>query len=240
LPSKKQKTPSDLAIGFPTTPAALLSNMNAPIASTPPATPLDTNGLENALSHLRAIVEAACELPGSRLNSGFYREHVLVVERLVRRLAPLLGARLDVVLPAALLHDIAAIEDFSRVSLHHELGAERARTILSEAGFPDWQTGAVAACIRRHVLPVAEGAGTPEEVCLSNADAVAQMTTPSYWLHYAHSVRALEFPAGRDWYLALVKERWPRLHRSLREIARPHYRRALGACLGDLDHFEGS
>jgi uncharacterized protein len=211
--------------------------MNAVIDSAPLAALPGTGDLEGSLSRLRAIVEAACKQPGSRLSLSFYQEHVLVVERFVRRLSPLLGARLEVVLPAALLHDIAAIEDFSRVSLHHELGAERATTILRESGFPDRQTSAVAACIRRHVLPVIEGEGTPEEVCLSNADALAQMSTPSYWFHYAHSVRALEFPAGRDWYLAMVKERWPRLHRSVRDLARPHYRRALGACLRDQDPF---
>jgi hypothetical protein len=37
----------------------------------------------------------------------------------------------------ALLHDLAAIEDFSRVAEHHELGAPRATTILRELGFPE-------------------------------------------------------------------------------------------------------
>jgi len=187
------------------------------------------------LTNLYATVEAICARPESRLGPTFYREHVLVVERFARLLAPLLGANLDIVLPAALLHDIAAIEDFSRVAEHHELGAVRAISLLREQGLPEEHIAAVSACIRRHVVPVAQGEGTAEEMCLSNADALAQMANPSYWLHYAHRARGLEFPAGRDWYLALVKDRWPRLHPAVRDLARPHYLRAVGACVDDRD-----
>ncbi len=185
------------------------------------------------ISHLHSVIEKACARPETRLGLDFYREHVLVVERFVCRLAPILGASLDIVLPAALLHDIAAVEDFSRVADHHELGAVRAMSILRDQGLAEDRVTAVGACIRRHVLPVAQGEGTAEEVCLSNADALAQMANPSYWLHYAHWARALEFPAGRDWYLSLVKDRWPRLHPAALDLGRPHYLRAVGACSDD-------
>jgi hypothetical protein len=108
-------------------------------------------------------------------------------------------------------------------------------SILREHGLPEDAIAAVSSCIRRHVMPVAQGEGTAEEVCLSNADALAQMANPAYWLHYAQQVRALEFPTGRDWYLSLVKARWPRLHPAVRDLARPHYVRAVGACLDDRD-----
>ena len=189
------------------------------------------------ISNLHSLVESACARPESRLGLDFYREHILVVERFACRLAPILGARLDIVLPAALLHDLAAIEDFSRVAEHHELGAARATSILRELGLPEDHVLAASACVRRHVLPIAQGEGTAEEVCLSNADALAQMANPSYFLHYAREARALHFPAGRDWYLALVKHRWPRLHPAVADLARPHYLRALGACVDDRADF---
>lgn len=197
------------------------------------AIPSDTAWLEGKLTDLRHLVQAACSRPQSRLGMDFYREHVLVVERFARSLAPLLGARLDIVLPAAVVHDIAAIEDFTRVAEHHILGAQRAETILRDLGFADEQIAAASACVLRHVQPVAPGDGTVEEVCLSNADSLAQMANPSYWLHYAEKVRALDFPAGRDWYLAMVKDRYPKLHPAASDLARPHFLRAVGACQDD-------
>jgi len=90
--------------------------------------------LEAILPTLRGLVETACRHPGSRMGHDFFREHVLVVEAFSRRLAPLFGANLDIVLPAAILHDIAAIEDFSRVAEHHTLGALRTAEMLREHG----------------------------------------------------------------------------------------------------------
>jgi len=195
--------------------------------------PFDRAWLESKLSELRHLVQSVCSGPESQLGMDFYREHVLVVERFVHRLAPLLGARLDIVLPAALLHDISAIEDFTRVAEHHALGAELTAAILRDLGFADDQIVAASSCVRRHVQPVPQHEGTPEEVCLSNADALAQMANPSYWLHYACKVRGLEFPAGRDWYLSMVTDRWPKLHPAASQLARPHFLRATGACQAD-------
>ncbi len=179
----------------------------------------------------RQLVETACLR--SIMGGDFFSEHVLMVERFVRRLARGLGAHLDVVVAAAVLHDLAAIEDFSRVSEHHSLGAARAREIL--AGVSCVDVDAVAACIVRHTTPVRQGDGSADEVCLSNADALAQLANPAYWLHYAHKVRGLPFHAARDWYRSLVESRWDLLDESARELGRPLVARARGACQTDED-----
>lgn len=190
-------------------------------------------GVDAILPALRSLVEAASRAPECRLAPGFFREHVLVVERFVRRLAPLFGADPAVVVPAAILHDIAATEDFTRVAEHHELGAERAAGILRAHGLDEGRIGRIASCIRAHVRPVAISCG-PEEACLSHADALAQMANPSYWLDYARVTRSLAFPHGRDWYAGMVGDRWEALSEDVRDMARPHYMRAVGACMDDL------
>jgi hypothetical protein len=164
------------------------------------------------------------------MGAEFPTEHVASVESFVRRLAPLLDANLDVVLPAAILHDVSAIEDFANLSRHHELGARRAVSLLRDAGFPAELLPAVAECILRHPQPVPRSEGCPDVVCLSHADAFAQLANPSYWLYYAHVVRGFPFTEARAWYLSLVQDRWQRLDPALKEMARPHYLRALGAC----------
>ena len=196
----------------------------------------DTTGdpiVDGFLPSLRPLVEAASRAPECRLAPGFFREHVLVVERFARRLAPLFGADLAVVVPAAILHDIAALEDFSRVAEHHELGAVRAAGILRAHGLDEGRIGRVASCIRAHVRPVPPD-GRAEEACLSHADALAQMANPSYWLDYARTTRGLAFPGGRDWYAGMVADRWEALSENVKDVARPHYLRAVGACMDDL------
>lgn len=185
------------------------------------------------LPALRDRVECLGARPGSRIGPLFFAEHVLVVERFVRRLAPLFGADIDVVVPAAILHDVAAMEDFSRVGEHHVLGAERAGEILRSHGFDAVRIARIQACIRRHVRPVSPDEGTPEEACLSHADAMAQMANPSYWLHYGREVRGMDFGNSRRWYLDHVLDRWSSMSESVKEIASPHCERAIGACLDD-------
>lgn len=195
-------------------------------ASLPEGSP----GLEVLLPALRGLVEATCRDPGSRMGNDFFRQHVLVVEGFCRQLAPLFGADLDIVLPAAILHDIAAIEDFSRVAEHHTLGAVRIAEILREHGFGAERIGRIAACAQLHLVPVPPEEHGPEAACLSHADALSQMARPAYWLHYAGKVRGLGFEEGREWYRSLVEDRFSRLTDSVMPLATALRCKALEAC----------
>lgn len=185
---------------------------------------------EALLPTLRRLVETACRHPGSRMGHDFFREHVLVVEAFSRRLGPLFGADLDIVLPAAILHDIAAIEDFSRVAEHHTLGAIRTAEMLREHGLDQARIARIAACAELHLPPVLPEEHGPEAACLSHADALSQMARPAYWLHYAGKVRGLGFEEGREWYRSLVEDRFSRLTDSVMPLATALRRKALEAC----------
>jgi len=218
-----------MRLAFPSEMSDLLS---MDISNTPDRTIRSYDGslLDAILPILRNLVEAACRDPGSRIGSDFFREHVLVVEDFCRQLAPLFGADLGIVLPAAILHDISAIEDFSKVAEHHTLGAIRTADILRDHGFSEEQAVEVSACAQLHLVPVPSGTYGPEAACLSHADALSQMARPAYWLHYAGKVRGLGFDEGRGWYRSLVEDRWSRLTDSVKPVAEPLYRKAVDAC----------
>ena len=186
---------------------------------------------------LRDLVRDLCGNPANRMGTAFFREHVELVEAFGRRLAPLFGAHLEVVVPAAILHDIDAIEDFSRVAEHHLRGARRAVGILADLGYPTATCDAVARCIEAHLVPVPPTSHGPEAACLSHADALAQMANPAFWIHYAGAVRSLDFAAGRDWYRTILDDRWNRMTDSVKPIARPFLERAREAC---RDAFEAA
>ena len=211
-PIRHRRGPEDLPLAFPPSPS-----------------PRGTS-LPDGLDGLRRRIRDLCLAPENRMGPDFYEEHVELVERYARRIAPLLGADLDVVVPAAILHDVAAIEDFSRVSEHHELGAVRAREILLEEGFAEPLALRVSECCRHHVFPVDPALHGPDAACLSHADALAQMANPPFWIHYAGKVRGLDFRAGIDWYRALLHDRTERMTESVKPVARPLLERGLDIC----------
>ena len=46
---------------------------------------------------------------------------------------------------------------------------------------------------------MAPGQGTPEQVCLSNADVLSHLARPAYWTHYLYGVRGMEYEQGLAW-----------------------------------------
>jgi len=153
------------------------------------------------------------ECRGSRNAFGpaFFEEHLSVVVEYARKLGNTLGADLEIVELAAWLHDLAAIQDIAALPRHPALGAEIARQVLREQDYPEERIDPVARCILSHSVPVHKGRGLPEEVCISNADAMAQIVKPVYWFHYVYRVRGFGFEEGRDWIRQRVESNWAAL-----------------------------
>ena len=95
------------------------------------------------------------------------------------------------------------------------------------AGDRDARIEMVASAIGRHGAPLRSGEGTPEEICLSNADAMAQITAPAFWLFFAFTLRKLDFAAGKDWYARKVRENWDAIVPEARALIRAEHARAL-------------
>lgn len=106
-------------------------------------------------------------------------DHTLRVYRLSRHIAEQEGADLDVVQPAALLHDIArAREDHSEGSLcHAEEGAKMAGEILSDLGMAQQQVKSVVHCIASHRYRDERQPETLEAKVLFDADKLDSIGT---------------------------------------------------------------
>jgi hypothetical protein len=152
------------------------------------------------LAALSELVRAECASDHNRFGPAFLEDHVLQVVARARALAPRLGADLAVVEPAAWLHDLAAVRDLSCLPTHHLDGARLARELLLARGAPAPLADAVARCCEAHAFPVAPGQGTPEAICLSNADVLAQLARPAYWFFYLHRVRGLGQAEALAWW----------------------------------------
>ncbi len=175
---------------------------------------------------VREYVFDACRGDNNAFGPGFFEEHLLVVREYSGRLAKVFAADAEIVELAAYLHDIAAVQDFTALPKHPVLSAEIARAVLRDHGYPTERTERVAKCILSHSAPVQMGSGLPEEVCLSNADAMSQIVRPIYWLYYVFHVRQFGFAEGRDWLRQRVESNWAALIPPARALIEKEYGQA--------------
>lgn len=102
--------------------------------------------------------------------SGHDFDHVLRVLATAERLARAEGADVEIVRAAALLHDIARVDEDETSQDHAQLAAERAAEILLERGFPGEKIDAVTHAIAAHRFRGATSPQTVEARVLFDAD----------------------------------------------------------------------
>jgi uncharacterized protein len=173
---------------------------------------------------MREGVFSMCSSDRNAFGPAFFEQHLSVVVEYGRRLGGALGADPEIVELAAWLHDIAAVQDVAALPSHPALSADVAREMLLERGYPAERTECVAACIVSHSAPIQMGNGRPEEVCVSNADAMSQIVRPAYWLYFGFCVRRFGFLEGRDWLRQRVENNWTSLIPPARMIIEKEYR----------------
>ncbi len=178
------------------------------------------------LEVIRDQVLNRCRSDANAFGPAFFAEHLLVVREYGLKLAAVLGADAEIVELAAYLHDLAAIDDIAVIPRHHLLSADMAREVLQQHRYPPERIERVAQCIASHPAPVPIGAGTPEAVCVSHADAISQIVRPVYWLYYVFAVRHFEFEAARTWYRQRVESNWTQLIPPARNMIERQYQLA--------------
>jgi uncharacterized protein len=178
----------------------------------------------------RMITEPVKEYVFNECNSiknafgpAFFEQHLSVVVEYAKRLGATLGADLEIIELAAWLHDISAVQDFAALPKHPALSAEIARKMLLEKDYPSERMERVVKCIASHSSPVQIGNGLPEEVCVSNADAMSQIVKPVHWLYYVFRVRQFGFAEGRDWLRQRVESNWAALIPQAKAIIEKQY-----------------
>ncbi len=172
---------------------------------------------------IREHVLIACKSDENAFGPAFFDQHLLVVREYGLKLAAVFSADAEIVELAAYMHDLAAIGDITLIPKHHLLGADVARGLLTEIHYPADRIERVARCITSHSAPVQIGAGAPEEVCVSNADAISQIVRPVYWLNYVFGIRRFDFETGRGWYRQRLDSNWNQLIPQARTLIEAEY-----------------
>jgi putative nucleotidyltransferase with HDIG domain len=169
-------------------------------------------GIEmKTIQEIKQYVSEQCLTSENLFGPSFFKLHLEVVENYSLQLADQLSADREVVEVAALIHDMAAISDFSSLLQHAEKGAEMADELLKDMPLSPDQKEKIKHCIHVHSKPIAIGSDIPEAVCISNADTMAQITQPMYWTFYIFGVRRFSYEDGRKWYEQRVADNWNEL-----------------------------
>jgi len=97
-------------------------------------------------------------------------EHTERVMELCRKLGASLGADMEVLIPSAILHDIARDQP-----AHAEEGAVEAERVLKSAGYNPRKITSICEAIRSHSFSRGEKAASLESMILSDADKLDAM-----------------------------------------------------------------
>jgi len=172
---------------------------------------------------IREFVLQSCQRNENVFSASFFDQRLAVVAECATSLAGRLGADVEVVKLASYLHDISAVYDSTTMPNHPELSAELATQLLLERGYPKDRTRRVARAIASHSNPLPVGSASPEEVCVSNADAAARILRPAFWMYFAFAVRRCGFEEGRQWLRSLVEKQWCKLIEPAKELVGQQY-----------------
>lgn len=102
-------------------------------------------------------------------------DHTERVTRMCRVIGEAEHADMDVLIPAALLHDIARPREKEKGLPHEIEGARMAEEFLAGIGYDRLRIPAVAAAIRSHRFSTGNSPETPEAKILSDADKLDAM-----------------------------------------------------------------
>ena len=102
-------------------------------------------------------------------------DHTGRVVRLSEEIGAREGADMDILIPAALFHDIARPLEERTGALHEEEGARMAEAYLRSIGYPEDRIAAIAHAVRAHRYSTGIDPATLEARVLSDADKLAAM-----------------------------------------------------------------
>ena len=100
------------------------------------------------------IVEDACMNDTNRFGYGIWKHHITYVVRYAKERATQMGADVEIVEIAALLHDYASIKDYSMYEEHHIHGGSEAESLLNRISEMGCITDTAIASAERQRIPI--------------------------------------------------------------------------------------
>ncbi len=178
----------------------------------------------NIISQVADIVESACKSRNNVFGYGVWSHHIISVVEYAKVMAIELGADVEVVQLAALLHDYAGIIDYSLYEDHHIHSGSHARRILGALGYPVEKTELVEACIYSHRGSQNIKPESIEALCLADADAIAHIENVPSLMYLAYQGMHLNIEEGAVWVGEKIDRSYNKLSIYGKELIRNKYK----------------
>lgn len=175
------------------------------------------------IEEISRLVEDACARDTNKFGYGIWSHHIVYVVKYAKQLAVILGAEVEVVEIAALLHDYAGIKDSSLAEEHHIHGAVLAERILEGYGYPKEKVEKVKHCIMSHRGSISSERKSPEAECIASADAMAHISQAASLLYLAYTRHCMAIDEGKAWVLGKLERSWNKLCPEAKKIVRDDY-----------------
>ncbi len=150
-----------------------------------------------------------------------YETHVKYVVEYAKTLAEKLGAGVEVVEIAALLHDIARIDGLNEN--HHIEGAKYAEELLNSLGYDPEKIPVIKDCIISHRGSTGIPQKTVEAKCLASADAMAHFRSIPDMFYFVYKDLGCDIEEGKQKLRKKFTESYNKMIPEAKEIVEEKY-----------------
>lgn len=168
-------------------------------------------------------VEEKCKSENNAYGYGIWTHHILSVVKYSKMLAKKIGADVEVVEIAALLHDYAGIKNQEFYEEHHIYGAIEAERILKELNYPQEKIDIVKDCIISHRGSVKVEKTCKEAICVADADAMAHIDNIPSLLNLAYCNHKMGIDEGAKWVSKKIDRSYAKLSSEAKELIKEKY-----------------
>ena len=176
---------------------------------------------------IERMVEQVCKQETNIFGYTIWTHHITNVVRNAKQLAKLLGADIEIVEIAALLHDFASVKDKALYKDHHINSAIEAEKILKNFDYPAEKIAAVKHCIETHRGSVQEQQRSIEAECVASADAMAHIQNVPALLYSAYTRRGMEIDEGIQWLKKKLERSWNKMIPEAKDMIKDKYEAAM-------------
>ena len=170
---------------------------------------------------VRIYVEDACRQETNIFGMDAYNNHFVSMVNYAIQLAEETGADREIVGIAAWLHDIGSI--IGEYEQHHIIGAEHARTLLTQYLYPNTKIEQVEHCILAHRGSKSIPRQTLEAECISDADAMSHFDNVGALFNLAYNVRKMDVEEAVPFVRKKLERSWNKLTPRAKQIIEPKY-----------------
>jgi len=182
--------------------------------------------MSDTVNKVKAFVMEKCAQHKLNPKYGYYdywNDHIKRVAHHAVKLAEKCGADAEIAELGALLHDISMPSEYGDRSEHHIYSAEMAETLLAELNYPQDKIDLVQKCVFNHSGRNAHLRNTPEESCVSDADALAHFDRIPSLFKLAYSILNMNLKEGRAYVKQRLQDDFDGLSENLKQECNAKY-----------------